>query len=282
MAQNRYIPYGYLMKNGAATIHSQEAEIIRRIYRQYAEGLSYKAIAQALSEEGFRYMPDKPHWNKNMVARILQNQNYLGTDKYPPIIEAALRQAAARVKRDYTHTVPQALKELRPLMVCDVCGEPVGRRLKTDGNERWYCEADHTHISTSITDQTLLHSIADLQNRLVDTPLPARPEPKPDQQVSLHTIRLQNEIEQMLQQEKLDADGIKNRIKELAALRYTLCAEADDTCAEALRTLKHTDAEPDVPLLIEIADRIQIGSTEAAALALKNGTTLGKGAENDE
>lgn len=282
MAQNRYIPYGYVMENGAATVHAEEAEIIRRIYQQYAQGLSYKAIAQALSEEGIRYMPDKPHWNKNMVARILQNQSYLGTDKYPSIIEAALSQAAKKAKKPYTHTLPPILKELKPLMACAVCGEAVGRRLKTDGNERWYCEADHAHIAVSVTDHVLLHSIAALQNGLVNIPLLSQQEVKPEQQVSIQTIRLQNEIDQMLQQEEPNADKIKDRIKELAALRYTLSGEVEDSCAEKLQILKRTNSKPDILLLIKITDHIRIGYKEADSLVLKNGICFAKGAENNE
>ncbi len=72
MAQNRYIPYGYKIENGAIAPCREEAEVIRRIYSLYVMGQSYKAIALALTEEGLRYASEKPDWNKNMVARILQ------------------------------------------------------------------------------------------------------------------------------------------------------------------------------------------------------------------
>ena len=50
MAKNRMNPYGYQIESGKTAIEPQEAEIIRRIYREYAEGLSYLAIATALTE----------------------------------------------------------------------------------------------------------------------------------------------------------------------------------------------------------------------------------------
>lgn len=46
MAKNRHIPYGYKIESGKTVVEQQEAEIIRKIYRQYAEGLSYKKIAE--------------------------------------------------------------------------------------------------------------------------------------------------------------------------------------------------------------------------------------------
>ena len=48
MAENRRIPYGYQIQNGAITIHSEETEIVRRIYSDYVSGKSYKAIADRI------------------------------------------------------------------------------------------------------------------------------------------------------------------------------------------------------------------------------------------
>lgn len=46
---------------------------MRRIFRDYADGSSYKAIAEALTQSGHRYAPDRPEWNKNIVARQASN-----------------------------------------------------------------------------------------------------------------------------------------------------------------------------------------------------------------
>lgn len=68
MAQNRYLPFGYWIANGAITAQPEEADTVRGVYRRYAEGVSYKQIAAELTTSGIPYMPDKPVWNKNMVA----------------------------------------------------------------------------------------------------------------------------------------------------------------------------------------------------------------------
>ena len=122
MAKNRYLPYGYKVESGTTAVHNEEAEVIRRVYRRYADGLSYKAIAQELTADGIRYMPNKPVWNKNMVARILQNQNYLGSKKYPPIIEAVLCKASEQAQKPYNQTESRDVKMLKFLMACAVCG----------------------------------------------------------------------------------------------------------------------------------------------------------------
>ena len=70
MPKNRYHPYGYHIRDGRIQINDAESKIIRRIFRSYAQGASYKTIAEALSASSIAYMPEKPLWNKNMVARI--------------------------------------------------------------------------------------------------------------------------------------------------------------------------------------------------------------------
>lgn len=277
MAKNRIRPYGYKIEGGKTAIELREAEVIREIYRQYAAGLSYKAIAQALTSQGVRYIPDKPIWNKNMVARILQNESYLGAGKYPPIIEAADFYAAQQAMKPYTHTEPQDIKTLKPLLVCGICGEPVKRRLKTAGGERWYCPADANHIGTALTDEALLQSIKILQRQLAQNPRPARAQKKKTNQIDLATIRLQNEIDLALSQPESDPAAIQQSITALAARKYALCHDAEDGSPEIDQINQLGKAELDSGRLAEITAQIKVAHTQAVALVLKNGLCIKKG-----
>jgi site-specific DNA recombinase len=84
--------YGYKVRRatheaaatGEREIVPAEAEVIRRIFRDYASGLSPKAIAKRLNEEGCPG-PAGAHWNPSTVhgnpARgtgILNNELYVG------------------------------------------------------------------------------------------------------------------------------------------------------------------------------------------------------------
>lgn len=286
MIKNRTRPYGYRVEGGRTAVDPAEAETIRGIYRRYAEGLSYKSIAEALTAEGVRYMPDKPVWNKNMVARILQNQAYLGTDKYPAIIDEAASRSARQAQKPYTHTESAEIKALKPLLVCGVCGEPVRRRLKADGGERWYCPADTGHISVALTDEALLRSIAALQQHLGERPHLAQAGEVSGKQIDLGTIRLQNDIDLALSQPEIDPANLQDRILSLAAQKYALC---DDTGSEVLmERLRELDGGPlDSGLLRKITAQIKVVHTGAAALVLKNGQTVqpdtaGKGENSHE
>lgn len=275
MAKNRYLPYGYKVENGKTTPEPQEAEIIRRIYRAYAEGLSYKKIAEWLTEESVCYLPEKSAWNKNMVARILQNKRYDGSEKYPAILDPDQRQAAQTMQKPYTHTESADVKALKPLLVCGICGERIQRRLKTSGEERWYCPSDVKHIGTALTDEALLESIGSLQSHLAENPQLAVTPQKADRRIDLGVIRLQNEIDHVLSRPEPDLPQIRQSILMLAAQKYAVMQEAEDDggmLADSLSQLGGSGL--DVQGLRGITAQIKITYTSVTALVLKNGQII--------
>jgi len=87
MAGNRKLPFGYRMELGRVVVHSAEVDVVQYIFQQYILGSSYKELVDHLREQEVPYDHDKL-WNKNMVARILENGKYIGQDGWPAIIAA--------------------------------------------------------------------------------------------------------------------------------------------------------------------------------------------------
>ena len=94
---NRKQPFGYKMEQGQIVAHPQEAEVVRMIFVQYINGASLGTLAQMLNEQDIPY-EDGKLWNKNMAARILADERYLGAEGYPVIMDDASFQKA-REKR---------------------------------------------------------------------------------------------------------------------------------------------------------------------------------------
>ena len=86
MPKNRVIPFGYCMRNGEITVDFNESKAVARIFEEYLNGSSLQQIARLMESEKIRYSEDSEHWNKNMVKRIIENEKYLGNEKYPQII----------------------------------------------------------------------------------------------------------------------------------------------------------------------------------------------------
>lgn len=91
MGKHRKFPFGYRMEFGKVVIDPVESQWVIYIFEQYVEGDSFEVLSDKLLVNGICYDVDKP-WNKNMVARILQDQRYTGDEKYPQIIDACIFQ----------------------------------------------------------------------------------------------------------------------------------------------------------------------------------------------
>lgn len=116
MASNRKLPFGYRMERGEIKEHPVEAETVRDIFRRYLAGASFAALAEHLRDSGHSYNGDKP-WNKNMVARILENTKYTGSGNFPALVPVKdfQKAQAQRKTRTTPSTKTPALKELRRL-----------------------------------------------------------------------------------------------------------------------------------------------------------------------
>ena len=113
---NRKQPFGYKMEFGEIVPQPQEAETVRSIYLQYLAGASFKQLAEQLQTEDVPYDEDKS-WNKNMVARILEDDRYIGEKEFPALIPTkqfhAAQERRKEMRPEYKQTPAQ--KELRKL-----------------------------------------------------------------------------------------------------------------------------------------------------------------------
>lgn len=70
-------PYGYSIENGKAVIDEEKAGLIRKLYKNYLDGMS---LAKAAAEAGIET------WHGS-AKRLLMNRHYPGDDYYPAIID---------------------------------------------------------------------------------------------------------------------------------------------------------------------------------------------------
>ena len=117
---NRKLPFGYQMRMGEIVRNGPEAKAVRDIFLQYTLGASLKEIAEQMSKTGPIYDEGKS-WNKNMVARILENATYTGADSYPELVDIKLFEAAAE-KRQTKQRLPERTPAQKALK--RVCSKP--------------------------------------------------------------------------------------------------------------------------------------------------------------
>lgn len=64
--------------DGRPEIVEEEAAIVRRIYRMFLSGKSYKEISEILESDGIKSPGGSSRWGVNTVVSILQNEKYKG------------------------------------------------------------------------------------------------------------------------------------------------------------------------------------------------------------
>lgn len=272
MAINRKLPFGYQMRGGVVVFHPGEAETVRMIFLQYAAGYSYARLTQELNQGSVPYMPEKI-WNKNMVARILRDERYLGTAQFPQVIEHQLYQKAqeslppkapARKKSELTDMIQR-------LAVCGTCGARVSREPYSHGKERWYCP-DCKAITTKITDQRLEAGVEQIMKMLIGTPQMVMQDPEYAEGTSISATTGESNVQELLDTPNFDDTLAKQMALDLAAARFDALGSEDYEGRRIQHILQNTDAKKvsSPELLLRIVDAVLIHPDGKVSLRLKN------------
>ena len=233
MPKNRVIPFGYCMKNGEITTEPKEVYAVAIIFSEYLNGNSLQQIARLMESEKIRYTADSNHWNKNMVKRIIENEKYLGTDKYPQIIDKNIFNLAneKRVqKATSVSAISEDLQEIRNRTYCSECDHKFFRKTNGKGREYWICgNPDCCKFESRLTDQMIIGAVLTVLNTAIANPNLI----ENDGKISVYSptadvIRQQNEINQMMDSTQVDFDRIKSKIFKLAEMKYNCCTYSEN------------------------------------------------------
>ncbi len=174
MAKNRVIPFGYCMKNGEITVNFTESKAVGKIFEEYLNGGSLMQIAKLMESEKIRYSEGSDRWNKNMDKRIIENEKYLGNNKYPQIISEKFFDQAneKRVsKATSVCVISEDIQEIRNRTYCSECGH---RLFRIGGNSRsakWDCHnPDCYRLEYQLMDQMIIGAVMTVLNAVIANP----------------------------------------------------------------------------------------------------------------
>ncbi len=232
MAKNRVIPFGYCMKNGEITVDFTESKAVIRIFEEYLGGSSLLQIAKLMESEKIRYNEDSDRWNKNMVKRIIENEKYLGTEKYPQIISKTFFDQAneKRVsKATSVCVISEDLQEIRNRTYCSECGHRLSRIGGNSRSVKWDCRnPDCFRFEYQLTDQMIIGAVLTVLNTAIANPNLIENSGKiSEYSPTADVIRKQNEISQMTDSAQPDFDRIKSEIFRLTEMKYDYCTYDD-------------------------------------------------------
>ena len=246
---NRKQPFGYRMELGETILHPQEAGLVEYIFHQYLSGASYNAIVDRLRDQEVPYDAGKL-WNKNMIARILEDERYTGTKGFPQIISREDLMAAQekRLSKQIPIQKTEAQKWLRRLS-----GEP----------------------ATAEVEQQVL----DLLNGLIRDPEKITLQSSPLKSDSEEPTTLQRELEEAMEQQPIDEDNTRRLILAIASAKYAqICSgEYETVRLKQVFAQSQPMEELDASLLQTSVSSIYIKADRMVQIHLKNNQVIERG-----
>lgn len=236
---NRKQPFGYKITLGEVVIHTEEARVVQQIFKQYLAGESLQRLADILREQEITY-DDGRFWNKNIIARILEDNRYAGEKGYPKLIEQEQLHAVAE-KRAQKAAPPQKTELQKAL-----------RKLCTQG------------ISAAVEQQATALLKGLLQNpALIEQPMRGQ---------SRNTSSAQTELDEILEQQPIDEEHAKSLILKIAAEQYEALGDEEYETVR-LRRLLTTAEKVTAELLKNTVSEVVVNQRQVR-LRLKNGQII--------
>lgn len=272
MKKIRYFPFGYRMVDGKIEIVPEEAELIQKIATHYLEGWSLLRLADMAEQSGIPYRDNSNGWNKNLIARILDDVRYWDGGQYPPIFREELGGQLTDMRKSKA-TNQSEIRFIHKTITCSRCGNRLTRNSRNVRRVYWDCKNCQTRLGP-LGDAELLAVVTNKLLTICRIPRLAETEPRAEPSLSLQATRLTNEINQMLNQREVEPDRLLPLILECAAEKYKTCRirESDHVTLRLLALFReHTeDKELDRELFEQTVKQVILQSDGSVRLRLVN------------
>ncbi|MDY4509607.1 MAG: recombinase family protein [Candidatus Faecousia sp.] len=222
MSANRRYPFGYAMKDGKIRIVPEEAEVVEMLYSGYLAGETTTRLAEQAQDRGVSYHQGNPHWNKNMVCRILDHAVYLGEKDCPALITPQIFQQVQEKRRTRTKgKINPEIKEIRGKVRCAKCGSKMLRVSHGEKIIQWQCKTCGS-CTRPLPDEELQQAVTTILHEITRHPERLTP-PKRREDVEMEVIRLKRELQQLMEHDRTSTDQLLEMSKTLAEKRYASC-----------------------------------------------------------
>ena len=220
MKKKRYFPFGYRMAGGQIEIVPEESSLLQNLFDNYLKGASLIKLAETAQQTGIKFRENTERWNKNMIARMLDDERYWNDNGFPPIVSKEIGSAITALRKQKT-TSQCPIQFIKKKLVCCICGENINRN--NAPRIRWDCPKCGWYFGP-ITDNELKQAVTEKLLAVCRNPQVAEPDQQPTNSLSIQAVRLTNEINQLLDQREVDTDRLLPLILECAAEKYKTCS----------------------------------------------------------
>ena len=275
--------YGYSVENNNFVVNEAEAKIVSEVFEKYLSGSTLKTIADELTERKVPYYKDKNVWNKNMVARIIENAHYAGDEQYPKIVEEDTYSIAFGIKKSKGGTREKDTREVKFLKThtyCSTCGSRYIRKFITRSNrEKWFCE-NLCKTQKYIDDEVMFNTILCILNSVIENPclVDGKIIDTKSYAPDLETMKRENELGYMMEQQTKNFKILANDVLSLVSAKFDCCSEfVDEEYTKAFKEYLESQSYIDnlnYKLMFDVIDKIMINANGDISIHFVNNTVL--------
>ena len=272
MKKKRYYPFGYRMEQGQILPVPEEAGLLQYLFSAYLEGASLRQTAELATHSGIPYHENGNGWSKCTVSRILADERYWDCKQFPPVIGAEMGRAVLQRRKEQA-SAPCPLPFLRKKVLCGKCGGLLCRDSRSSPHIVWKCQTCGERFGPQ-TDQALLEEIKKKLRELCRAPDRSLSPEVREEQISLHIVRLANQIHQLLDSRDVDPDELLPLVLECAQEKYSRSRLASNPKEDKIRALlaQHADdKELDPDFFDQVVKRVILQERCTIRLRLWNG-----------
>ena len=254
---------------------AHEAAVIIEVYEHYCSGETFKQIADSLTARGVKYLKNDSQWNKNNVARLIDDSRYLGNEEYPQIVPAELYERVRTCREGRSAKKAELhsdIKLIKDKLVCGQCGKPFSRKNKWKTREKWICSSG-CKCSVYLDDITIIRNI----NSVIANPMVCTLQGK---NISSYTptsniTRLTNDVNRMLEQTKIEFMTVANSILECASEKFDCCSiEVNDELTQLILEMFAEATGFNEELIAQTVEQIIIDENGKIKLRVKSGVEI--------
>ncbi len=241
----RHMPLGYKIEDGKLIIDEEKAHVIKKIFRDYQNGLSLHAIAKELTNAGFLNANNKPNWNHGSVGMILQNIKYLGDDFYPRMIDKEVFESVQKRRMKKQQALgrtlqPNSMKNqslFSSKLVCGECGDVYRKYIEHAGRpsqkSNWKCKRyiyqNRVHCrNLFLTEKDIETVFISATNKLLSKKwMLDKGRKKESPRITLEIRKLEERIKELEEEEHFSSKELSELIFKRAKAYYSI-AKIDD------------------------------------------------------
>lgn len=245
---HRKLPFGYRIEMGEIVRHPQEAGLVEYLFQRYLAGAAYSTLVAELRNQPILYYEGKL-WNKNMVARILEDRRYTGENGFPVIVQP--------------ETLARVLEK---------------RSAKQVPSQKTGAQKVLRRFSGQIPTGQMEPRVRNLLNRLAGKPERIRP-PLAVRANPAEERLLQRELDAIMEKQPVDEAAAKERIRAIAAAQYCGIGSGEYETERLRRAFARLSpmAELDAEFLQSVVSGIRFCGGEPMEIRLKNGQIIREG-----